>query len=96
MSSISHAITVAELLKYFFSTLTVGRPIAVPPSVQRERVAALREALAATLKDPGFIEEAGKISIEISPTSGPDFAEAMTRLSKLPEAFFNKVSAAQE
>jgi len=85
-----------ELLNYFYGTLTIGRPIAVPPSVPADRVAALRTAFAATLKDEGFLQDAKKINLELSPAFAPEFNEQMQRLSNYPEAFFAKVRAAHK
>jgi len=44
-----------------------GRPIAAPPGVPAERVAALRRAFDATMTDPEFVAEAGKLQMEIEP-----------------------------
>jgi tripartite-type tricarboxylate transporter receptor subunit TctC len=44
-----------------------GRPIAAPPGVPAERIAALRRAFDATMMDPDFIAEAAKLQMEIEP-----------------------------
>jgi tripartite-type tricarboxylate transporter receptor subunit TctC len=44
--------------------LAAGRPIAAPPGVPADRLAALREAMAATFKDPQFIADCEKQGIE--------------------------------
>jgi tripartite-type tricarboxylate transporter receptor subunit TctC len=85
-----------ELLNYFYGTLTLGRPIAVPPAVPPDRVAALRAAFEATLKDEAFLQDAKKISLDLSLTSGTELADQVRRLSKYPEAFFAKVRAAHK
>lgn len=82
-----------ELLNYFYGTLTLGRPIAVPPAVPTDRVAALRAAFDATLKDEAFLQDAKKISLDLSPTSGTELEDQVRRLSNYPEAFFAKVRA---
>jgi hypothetical protein len=48
-----------------------GRPIAAPPGVPADRVAALRRAFDATMKDPAFVAEAAKLQLEIEPMTGP-------------------------
>ena len=85
-----------ELLNYFYGTLTLGRPIAVPPAVSADRVAALRAAFESTLKDEAFLQDAKKINLDLSPTSGMDLADQVRRLSSYPEAFFAKVRAAHK
>jgi tripartite-type tricarboxylate transporter receptor subunit TctC len=54
-----------------------GRPFLVPPDVPPERLAALRKAFAATMRDPGFIADARKADLEINPVAG----EELDRLS---------------
>jgi len=44
-----------------------GRPLAAPPGVPAERLAALRRAFEATMKDPEFVAEAEKLQMEIEP-----------------------------
>jgi tripartite-type tricarboxylate transporter receptor subunit TctC len=44
-----------------------GRPVAAPPGVPADRLAALRRAFDLTMKDPEFIAEAGKLQMEIEP-----------------------------
>jgi tripartite-type tricarboxylate transporter receptor subunit TctC len=47
-----------------------GRPLAAPPDVPADRLAALRRAFDATIKDPAFIAEAEKLQLEIDPMTG--------------------------
>jgi tripartite-type tricarboxylate transporter receptor subunit TctC len=47
-----------------------GRPLAAPPEVPAERLAALRRAFDATMKDAAFIAEAEKLQLEIEPLTG--------------------------
>jgi hypothetical protein len=44
-----------------------GRPVAAPPGVPADRLAALRAAFDATMKDADFIAEAAKLQMEIEP-----------------------------
>lgn len=55
-----------QLLRFIFSSVEFGRPYVAPPGVPEERLAALREAFAAALSDPGLIEEAKKSSIDMT------------------------------
>ena len=48
----------------------MGRPFATPPGVAAERVAILRAAFEATLKDPAFLADAAKLQMEIDPLTG--------------------------
>jgi tripartite-type tricarboxylate transporter receptor subunit TctC len=55
-----------------------GRPVAAPPGVPEDRLAALRRAFDATMKDPAFVAEAEKLQLEIEPMTG---AEIQTLLA---------------
>ena len=48
----------------------MGRPLAAPPGVPAERVAALRAAFAATMTDADFLAEAQRFQLEIDPLGG--------------------------
>jgi tripartite-type tricarboxylate transporter receptor subunit TctC len=45
-------------------------PFAAPPGTPPERVAALRQAFDATLRDPEYLAEAQRLNLEITPVSG--------------------------
>ena len=57
-------------LKLLSAPVDMGRPLFVAPGVPPERVAALREAFAATMKDPAFLDAAAKQRLDIDPVSG--------------------------
>ena len=79
-----------ELLEFYYTTLTFGRPIAVPPGVPADRLAALRAAFTATLADKDFLDEAKQFNMDVAAIHGDEFVKVMDRLSKAPEAFFEK------
>lgn len=58
------------------STVIVGRPILTTPDVPADRLGALKEAFAKTMKDPYFLEEAKKLNLEINPL----YADEMQKL----------------
>ena len=45
-------------------SLTMGRSVYAPPGTPADRVAALRDALVATVKDPAYIAEAKKLALD--------------------------------
>lgn len=49
-----------------------GRPVAAPPGVPPERLAALRRAFDLTMKDPDFVAEAEKLQLEIEPLTAAE------------------------
>jgi tripartite-type tricarboxylate transporter receptor subunit TctC len=73
------------LLALFSSPSTIGRSIAAPPGVPAERVAMLREAFSATIKDPALLEEAQRLKLELDPLDGAALQAAIAGTSVVPE-----------
>jgi tripartite-type tricarboxylate transporter receptor subunit TctC len=59
-----------QALAIVFARQEYGRPFFVPPGVPAARVAALRRAFDATMKDPDFLAEAAKLRLDIEPMTG--------------------------
>ena len=59
-----------QILELFSQPEKVGRSLASPPGVPAERVAQLRAAFVAMLKDPSFVADATRMRIELSPLPG--------------------------
>ena len=59
-----------QILELFSQPEKVGRSLTAPPGVPAERVAQLRAAFAATLKDPSFVADAARMRIALSPLPG--------------------------
>ncbi len=62
-----------------------GRPVAAPPGVPEDRLAALRRAFDATMKDPAFIAEAEKLQLEIEPMTGPEIHKMLAEAFATPK-----------
>jgi tripartite-type tricarboxylate transporter receptor subunit TctC len=73
-----------QLFALIFGAQVLGRPFAAPPDVPPERVASLRAAFMATMRDPAFLADAAKAQIEISPASGEAVAALIARLTSAP------------
>jgi tripartite-type tricarboxylate transporter receptor subunit TctC len=73
------------LLEFMARASTVGRPLATTPGVPAERVAALRAAFAATVKDPEFIAAAAQEHMEVRPQSGEAIQEIIFGLLDTPK-----------
>ena len=52
---------------FLASSAGIGRALAVPPGVPQDRVAALRKAFAATVKDPAYLAEIKKRNLDTNP-----------------------------
>jgi tripartite-type tricarboxylate transporter receptor subunit TctC len=80
-----------KILALYTSSVEFGRPIVAPPGVPKERVEALRTALADALKDPDLLEEAKKQAIEITYVSGPDLEMLVADLMSTPADLVEKM-----
>ena len=59
-----------EILKLLSAPTAIGRPIFTTPDTPADRLAALRAAFDATMKDPAFIADAAKLGLDLNPVSG--------------------------
>jgi tripartite-type tricarboxylate transporter receptor subunit TctC len=84
------------LLQFMAQASTVGRPFATTPGVPAERVAALRAAFQATLKDPEFIAAAAQENMEINPMNGDKMQEIIFGLLNSPQDVRERVKVALE
>jgi tripartite-type tricarboxylate transporter receptor subunit TctC len=79
------------ILDYVSKATAVGRPVGTTPGVPKERVAALRTAFDATLKDPEFKAESDKQKMEISPMSGAELQQLIADIIDAPNELLEKV-----
>jgi len=83
-------------LRLVMARLDIGRPFFLPPGVPAERLAALRQAFDATMKDPAYLEEAKKLSIDVDPLTGAELAALVEQIAKTPAETVARVRAALE
>ena len=82
-----------ELLEVIFAPQYLGRPIAAPPGLKPERVAELRAAFDAVLKDPEFLEDARRQRMDIRHVTGQDIEKTIRKIYNLPPALIAKAVA---
>jgi tripartite-type tricarboxylate transporter receptor subunit TctC len=62
-----------------------SRPYVAPPGLPPARLSALRRAFDATMKDKGFLAEAGKQKIEIDPVTGEQLTALIQKVAATPK-----------
>jgi tripartite-type tricarboxylate transporter receptor subunit TctC len=73
-----------QLIKIGIQDLsTLGHSYSLPPRTRKDRVAMLRKAFEATMRDADFLAEAEKAKIIINPTAGGELEEIVTGFGKL-------------
>ena len=83
-----------EVLELSFGQLVLGRPLAGPPNIPPDRLAALRNAFMATMKDSDFLAEAAKAGLDIEPATADDVQKLLRRFATFPAATLAKARAA--
>jgi tripartite-type tricarboxylate transporter receptor subunit TctC len=73
---------------------SLARPIATNADVPPERVAALRRAFDATMKDPEFLREAERQLMEITPMAGEELAQLVAGIVNAPVSVLEHVRRA--
>jgi len=72
------------VMRVLAGTAEIGRSILTTPGVPADRVAALRTAFAAMLKDPAFVAATGKRKLMIDGATGEQMDEVTRETMKLP------------
>jgi tripartite-type tricarboxylate transporter receptor subunit TctC len=73
-----------QVMEMIYSKNLFGRPFILPPAVPADRVAALRQALAATLQDEALLVDAEKAGFDIAPMTGDALQALVAKLYALP------------
>jgi tripartite-type tricarboxylate transporter receptor subunit TctC len=73
-----------KLIDLVLSGCALGRPLAITPDVPAERVAALRAAFDATMKDPDFLAEAKALNLDVDPIRGVDLQATVGHILDTP------------
>ena len=68
-----------EVLEFVSLSPALGRPFVAPPGLPPERLAMLRAAFNATMRDPEFLADAATSKLEIEPMSGEKLADLVER-----------------
>jgi tripartite-type tricarboxylate transporter receptor subunit TctC len=85
-----------QALLLALARLEFGRPFFLPPNVPADRVAALRLAFDATMKDKEFLADAEKVKIDIDPLSGEEVAALVEQVARTSPDTAARVRAAME
>jgi tripartite-type tricarboxylate transporter receptor subunit TctC len=82
-----------EVLRAVSATAEIGRSIIATPGVPCERLAALRQAFFAMLKDPDFLAAADKRKMMLDPGSGAELDAIVQETVRLPKELAEKLAA---
>jgi tripartite-type tricarboxylate transporter receptor subunit TctC len=83
-----------RIMELIYSLETFGRPYMMPPGMPAERVAALRTAFMATMRDGELAAEAQKIGLDIDPISGEELQALAEKIFATPAAMVEQTRQA--
>ena len=83
-----------QVLEMIFARQSFAYPYTAPPGLPADRLAALRAAFNATMKDADFLADATKMGLEVSPITGEAMSALMEKLYKTPPEVIARARAA--
>ena len=83
-----------QALALFYAQNTFGRPYVMAPEVPAERIAAIRTAFMAAMKDPELLAEAKRLNVDIIPSSGEQVQANVARMYATPRDIVDRVKKA--
>jgi tripartite-type tricarboxylate transporter receptor subunit TctC len=83
-----------QVLAFFSSSMELGRPLMAPPGVPAQRVAQLRGAFDAVVKDTAFLQEAAAMGFEVMPQSGDEIAARVAAAMATPKSVVDEAQRA--
>src|SRR6266700_3897104 len=85
-----------QILKLISSPAGLGHPYLAPPGVPADRLAILRSAFDATLKDKAFLADVERLQIDIDPMNADEVAQIVSETINASPAVVAKARAAME
>ena len=84
------------IFEFLSSRADIGMTLLVPPDVPDERVAALRQAMADTLKDPDFLAAAEQRNLDVVPATAEEVEASVRSVFDTPAPVVERIRAALE
>jgi tripartite-type tricarboxylate transporter receptor subunit TctC len=85
-----------RVLEMVFARQSIGYPYAAPPNVPADRIAAIRKAFDATLKNPEFLAASAQSDTMIDGVTGQEIQAILEKLYSSPPAIAERAKAAMQ
>jgi tripartite-type tricarboxylate transporter receptor subunit TctC len=85
MQDLTADATARRALEFISGGAAIGRALIAPPGIPDDRLAALRAAFDAVVRDPAFQAEAKRRNLYVEPTSGPGVQAYSDAIVKTPK-----------
>ena len=82
-----------QAFAFLYASQDLGRPFILPPGIAPEKVATLRNAFAATMKDAAFVADATSQKLTVDPLDGGVLEGLVRRIYATPRDVIDKVSS---
>jgi tripartite-type tricarboxylate transporter receptor subunit TctC len=79
------------LLRFYAVKFSMARPLMAPPDVPAERLAVLRDAFDATMKDPQYLEDAASIGLDVNPLAGEGIVKLIRQVQSTPQPVVDRL-----
>jgi len=83
-----------QIVSAIVAAADIGLAFFTTPGVPADRLAALRRAFDATMKDKDFLDEVEKLKLTASPMKGEDLQQLITKVTSLSPTMLEKVRTA--
>jgi tripartite-type tricarboxylate transporter receptor subunit TctC len=83
-----------RMLSAIVAAAEIGTAFFTTPGVPADRLAVLRSAFDATMKDPEFLAEARKLTLSVNPMTGQDLQKMVSEVADMPPDLLEKVRVA--
>jgi tripartite-type tricarboxylate transporter receptor subunit TctC len=80
-----------QLMRFVFSSVEFGRPYVFPPDVPSERIAIMRNAIAAAVSDPELLAEAEKMKLDMAYRPPEHLERLIDNLYRTPPAMVQTI-----
>ena len=80
-----------QAIEFLYAGQGIGRPFVAPPNLPQYSLKLLRDAFAATMKDPEFIAEAQQRKLVLEPESGDDLEALIKKAYATPKPIIERV-----
>ena len=81
-----------QTIEFLYAGQGIGRPFVAPPDLPPERLKMLRDAFAATMRDPEFIADAQRNKLDLDPEDGDHLAALVKKIYATPKPIVDRVA----
>ena len=82
-----------QAIEFLYAGQGIGRPFVAPPGLPPDRLAMLRKAFDATMKDAEFIADVKRQKLDLDPIDGDKLGALINKVYATPKAVIDRVSA---